>query len=77
MRYRFRLPKDIVGQVSLTATVKYRRFNQHFIDYAMDQKHYPLPMIDMASETRTFKIGENSPTPPDAAENKGVDALEQ
>ncbi len=70
VRYRFRLPKDIAGQVSLTATVKYRRFNQHFIDYAMDQKHYPLPMIDMASETRTFKIGENSPTPPDAAENK-------
>ena len=37
VRYRFRLPKDVAGQVSLTATVRYRRFNQHFIDYAMDQ----------------------------------------
>ncbi len=70
VRYRFRLPKDISGQVSLTATVRYRRFNQHFIDYAMDQKHYPLPIIDMASETKTFKIGENAPQPPNPSENK-------
>jgi tetratricopeptide (TPR) repeat protein len=69
VRYRFRLPKDIAGQVSLTATVRYRRFNQHFIDYAMNEKHYPLPIVDMASETKTFNIGENSPVPPDASEN--------
>jgi tetratricopeptide (TPR) repeat protein len=73
VRYRFRLPKDIAGQVSLTATVRYRRFNQHFIDYAMDQKagqHYPEPIVDMASETRTLKIGDNAPVPPDPSENK-------
>ncbi len=72
VRYRFRLPKDVAGQVSLTATVRYRRFDQHFIDYAMDQKaeqHYPQPIIDMASETKTFKIGENPPVPPDPKEN--------
>ncbi len=73
VRYRFRLPKSITGTVSLTATVKYRRFNQHFIDYAMDQKngqHYPMPVVDMASETKTFNIGENIPVPPGATENK-------
>jgi tetratricopeptide (TPR) repeat protein len=73
VRYRFHLPKDIAGQVSLTATVRYRRFNQHFIDYAMDQKsgqHYSVPIIDMASETKTFKIGDNAPVPPDPSENK-------
>ncbi|MGD0788361.1 MAG: tetratricopeptide repeat protein [Terracidiphilus sp.] len=70
VRYRFRLPKDITGQVALTVTVRYRRFNQHFIDYAMDQKQYPLPIVDMASETKTFKIGENAPQPPDPSENK-------
>jgi tetratricopeptide (TPR) repeat protein len=69
VRYRFRLAKDIAGQVSLTATVRYRRFNQHFIDYAMEKKQYPLPIVDMASETRTFKIGENPPQPPEPAEN--------
>ena len=70
VRYRFRLPKDISGQVSMTATVRYRRFNQHFLDYAMDKKHYPLPIIDMASETKSIKIGENSPAASEPTENK-------
>jgi tetratricopeptide (TPR) repeat protein len=73
VRYRFRLPKDASGQFTITATVKYRRFNQHFIDYAMDQpaqKHYPQPIIDMASQTRTLAIGENAPVPPAPEENK-------
>ena len=70
VRYRFRLPKDISGQISLTATVRYRRFNQHFIDYAMDKKQYPMPIIDMATETKIVKIGENTPQPPDPSENK-------
>ena len=73
VRYRFRLPKDITGKISLTATVKYRRYNQHFLDYAMDQKpgqHYPMPIIDQATETKTFNIGDNAPVPPDPSENK-------
>jgi tetratricopeptide (TPR) repeat protein len=76
VRYRFRLPKDMSGQVSLTATVRYRRFNQHFIDYAITEtgqkepKPYPMPIIDMASETKTLKIGENLPQQPDPTENK-------
>ena len=76
VRYRFRLPKDIAGKVSMTATVRYRRFNQHFIDYAITQtgqkepKPYPMPIIDMASETKTFSIGDNAPVPPDPSENK-------
>ena len=70
VRYRFRLPKDIAGSVSITATVKYRRFNQHFIDYAMNQKHYPEPVIEMAGQTRTFAMGENAPVKPGPDENK-------
>lgn len=69
VRYRFRLPKSIAGEVSLTATVRYRRFNQHFVDYAMNEKHYPQPIIDMATETRTLKLGENLPAAPGAGEN--------
>jgi len=72
VRYRFRLPKEIAGQVSITATVKYRRFNQHFIDYAMDQKagqQYPLPIVDIASQTRALSLGENAPQPPTPGEN--------
>jgi tetratricopeptide (TPR) repeat protein len=72
VRYRFRLPKDSTGKVSLTATVRYRRFNQHFIDFAMDQpagKHYPETIVDIASTTKTLCIGENKPAPADPTEN--------
>jgi tetratricopeptide (TPR) repeat protein len=64
VRYRFRLPKVSTGAITITATVKYRRFDQHFIDYAMDQpagKHFPEPVLEIASDTRTLRIGENAP----------------
>jgi tetratricopeptide (TPR) repeat protein len=63
VRYRFRLPKGIAGEVTLTATVKYRRFNQHFIDYAMNEKRYPEPIVEITAQTRTLRIGENGPQP--------------
>lgn len=70
VRYRFRVPKNLTGSFSVTATVKYRRFDQHFIDYAMKEKHYPEPVIDMAAQTRTFTLGDNPPVPPAPDENK-------
>ncbi len=69
VRYRFRLPKNISGKVSLTATVKYRRFNQRFADFVMDQQHYPEPITDVATQTRTLNVGANSPVLPQAGEN--------
>jgi tetratricopeptide (TPR) repeat protein/thiol-disulfide isomerase/thioredoxin len=69
VRYRFRLPKDLKGQFTVTATVKYRRFNQHFIDYAMDKKQYPQPIVEMASQTRTITIGDNETAKPMQGEN--------
>jgi len=72
VRYRFRLPKAIKGPITIAASVKYRRFNQHFIDFAMDKpagKHYPEPVLEIASQTRTLNIGENSPISPQANEN--------
>ncbi len=69
-RYRFRLPKTVSGQFTISATVRYRRFNQHFIDYAMDAKHYPEPVLDIATQTRTIHIGANEPVSPSPDENK-------
>ena len=56
VRYRFRLPKAISGAVTITATIKYRRFDQRFIDFAITQtglkepKPYPQPIIEVASD---------------------------
>lgn len=71
VRYRFRMPKEASGAVTIAVTVKYRRFNQHFIDYGMAAKHYPVPVVAMASATRTIKIGENAPALPDAGNTNG------
>jgi tetratricopeptide (TPR) repeat protein len=72
VRYRFRLPRSISGPVAISAIVKYRRFDQHFIDYAMDQpagKHFPQPVLEVASATRTLNIGANAPAAPQPGEN--------
>jgi tetratricopeptide (TPR) repeat protein len=36
----------------------------------MDKKQYPMPIVDMATETKTLKIGENGPQTQGPTENK-------
>ena len=75
VRYRFRLPEKISGAVTISATVKYRRFDQHFIDFAITQtglkepKPYPQPILEVASDARTLNIGANPPAAPQASES--------
>jgi tetratricopeptide (TPR) repeat protein len=69
VRYTFLMPETAVGHLTITATVKYRRFDQHFIDFGMG-KHYEQPIVDMVSQSRTLTTGENKPTSPGATENK-------
>jgi tetratricopeptide (TPR) repeat protein len=78
VRYRFRIPKAVSGSVTITATVNYRRFDQHFIDYAITQtglkepKPYPQPIVAVASDSRTLQIGENAPDPPEAQQHSAA-----
>jgi tetratricopeptide (TPR) repeat protein len=68
VRYTFLMPKT-ASHLTITATVKYRRFDQRFIDFGMG-KHYEQPIADMVSQSRALTTGENKPTAPEAAENK-------
>jgi tetratricopeptide (TPR) repeat protein len=64
VRYCFSMPSH--GPVTITATVRYRRFDQHFIDFGMSMplgQHYVQPVVDMVSQTRTLAFGANAPTP--------------
>ena len=66
VRYAFKMPAS--GPVTITATVKYRRFDQHFMDFGMNMpagKHYDQPVIDMVSSSRTIAVGGNKSTPTD------------
>jgi tetratricopeptide (TPR) repeat protein len=69
VRYQFRVPTDAKGPISVTARVNYRRFDQHFMDFAMGKDHYPMPVVEMAVRTRTFELGENPATKPDTVDN--------
>ncbi|WP_419804568.1 tetratricopeptide repeat protein [Terriglobus sp.] len=69
VRYGFTIPQNATGDLTVTATVKYRRFMQHFIDFAL-KPHYEQPIVDMVSTTRTLHIGDNHPTPDLPAQNK-------
>ncbi len=71
VRYGFHMPAS--GSVTVTATVKYRRFDQHFIDFAMGaggNKHYDEPVVDMVSASRVIAAGDNMPVAPSPNENK-------
>ena len=70
VRYGFTMPSDASGSVTVTATVKYRRFDQHFIDFGMATKHYVEPVVDMVSASRVIHVGENAPIDPGPNENK-------
>ena len=69
VRYTFRMPPAAVGPVTITATVRYRRFDQHFMDFGMG-RHFDQPIVDMASESRTLRTGENKPGAAAPNENK-------
>ncbi len=70
VRYSFQMPSAANGAVTLTATVKYHRFDQHFIDFGMGKQHYNQPVVDMVSTSRILQVGANAPTPPGPNENK-------
>jgi tetratricopeptide (TPR) repeat protein len=69
VRYTFTMPTGATDSVTLTATVKYRRFDQHFMDFGM-AKHYEEPIVDMASASRIIRVGQNPVSAPAAGENK-------
>jgi tetratricopeptide (TPR) repeat protein len=63
-RYKFSLPKDLSGQIKLTAKLKYRRFTRVFSDYSLG-KQLDYPIITMAASERLLNIGENQAQPVD------------
>lgn len=71
VRYQFRVPDSAKSPLTVSAEIKYRRFDQHFIDWAMSKQHYDQPVVTMTARTRTLALGTNAPdATPDPADNK-------
>lgn len=59
VRYWFRVPERARGPLEVEVAVNYRRFRQGWLEYALDRKGVQYPVVRMASQKITLKLGEN------------------
>jgi Tfp pilus assembly protein PilF len=69
VRYEFRIPADIQGDVTITARVNYRHFRQSYLNNVMGADHPAYPVVELASRTRVLKLGANAGSTPDSHDN--------
>ena len=69
VRYQFRLPGNASGAVTVTAKVNYRHLRQSYLNNVLGKDHPAYPVVELASCTRTLKIGANQPEAPDPVDN--------
>jgi Flp pilus assembly protein TadD len=69
VRYEFQIPASAKGAVTITARVNYRHLRQSFLDNVLGKGHAAYPIVELASQTRTLNLGENSTTPPGPDDN--------
>ena len=69
IRYKFMMPKQTVGPVTVTAAVEYRHLRQSYLNNVLGPKHPDYPVVEIASRTRTLRVGDNQPEPPAPTDN--------
>lgn len=69
VRYEFRIPAGVKGPITLTAKVNYRHFRRSYLNNVFGKDHPAYPVVELASQTRTLKMGENGLTPPGPRDN--------
>jgi tetratricopeptide (TPR) repeat protein len=70
VRYEFQIPSEIKDAVTVTARVNYRHLRQSYLNNVLGKDHPDYPIVELASQTRTLKIGDNPPTTPDPKDNE-------
>jgi tetratricopeptide (TPR) repeat protein len=69
VRYQFRIPANVKGPITITAKVNYRHFRQSYLNNVFGNKHPEYPVVEIASRSRTLKLGENRPTQSEPGDN--------
>ncbi|MBS1858781.1 MAG: hypothetical protein JST11_25645, partial [Acidobacteria bacterium] len=54
--YRFRVPRDAHGPLSVQARLRYRKANQFFVDSVYPGMHRTLPVTDVSSATAIVRL---------------------
>jgi len=73
VRYKFRVPASVRDAITITARVNYRHLRQSYLNNVLGTDHPGYPIVEMASSSRTIKIGGNLPEPPSAQDNPTQD----
>ncbi len=63
VRYEFKLPERLHGPVTVTAKVNYRHLRQSYLNNVLGPDHPAYPVVELASRSRTFTLGDNTPEP--------------
>lgn len=56
VKYPVKLPMWIKGPISITATLKYRKFNEKYARWALNDRYQPIPIVDMAYDSLLVPI---------------------
>jgi Flp pilus assembly protein TadD len=63
VRYRFKLPTDVKGPLTMRAQVNYRHLRQTYLNNIFGVDHPAYPVVEITSRSRTLEIGENQRVP--------------
>jgi Flp pilus assembly protein TadD len=63
VRYRFRVPADAKGPITISAHVNYRHLRQTYLNNIFGPDHPAYPVVELATRVRTLNLGENRPEP--------------
>jgi tetratricopeptide (TPR) repeat protein len=69
VRYRFELPANVKGPITLRASVNYRHLRQSYLNNIFGPDHPAYPLVEIASRTRTLDVGQNTPQVPTSGDN--------
>ncbi len=69
VRYRFHLPAHLEGNFTVTAAVEYRHLRQTYLINVLGNDHPAYPVIEIASRSRSFIVGDNPAGMPQATDN--------
>jgi tetratricopeptide (TPR) repeat protein len=58
VRYRFTIPRNVRGPVTLTARLNYRRFRQEYTNFVLKERPR-YPVVEIASRSLTLNVGDN------------------
>lgn len=61
VQYSFTIPTWVKGPLNVTAVVRYRKFNQRYATWALDNPNVRLPIVDMARDALVVPMRERAP----------------